>query len=66
MKITQVRNELNISIDEIAEAIGMSGRNWRRIECGELDLKLKDAWQLWAFLVSKGMSDKIDLKTLFK
>lgn len=66
MKITQVRNKLNISIEEIAKEIGMSSRNWRRIEYGELDLKLKDAWQLWAFLVKKGMDENIDLKTLFK
>lgn len=66
MKITKVRNELNLTQKDLADAIGMSLMNWTRIESGRLDIKLKHAWQLWAYLVSKGMNPKISLIDLFK
>lgn len=66
MEITKVRKELGVKQWELAKAIGMSDRNWARIESGELDIKLKDAWQLWAFLISKGMDENTNLINLFK
>lgn len=66
MRITKIRNKLGLSQETVARAIPMSLRNWTRIETGEYNIKLKDAHQLWAFLVSKGMSEKINLIDLFK
>ena len=66
MKITKERNKLGLSQETLARAIPMSLANWQRIESGKQEIRLKDAWQLWAFLVSKGMSDKINLIDLNK
>ena len=66
MKITELRKELGINQSDLAKNIGMSERNWARIEICEIDIKLKDAWQLWAYLVYKGMDSRISLIDLFK
>jgi transcriptional regulator with XRE-family HTH domain len=66
MRITKERKKLGLSQEAIARALGMSLRNWTRIETGEYNIKLKDAHQLWAFLVSRGMSEKIGVVDLFK
>lgn len=66
MQITKIRNKLGISQERIARELDMSLRNWTRIETGEYNIKLMHADRLYRFLIRKGMSDKIDLITLFK